>query len=198
MPVSTHVDRTAPAGRQRRSNAVGVFFSFKAWKHIAAGIGMLGFDTVEQDDIDKDRTVRMSPTVSVRNGSRISIGPGAEIGQGCHLWAGDTVGRIDIGSHALLAPNVFVTSSNYRFDDGEGPVMHQGREERDVWIGDNTWIGTGVVVVAGARIGHGAIIAAGAVVAGDIPDFAVAAGIPARVVRMRRDSRDAPGSGERD
>ena len=186
MPVRTHVDRTTPAARQRKANAMGVFFSLRAWKHIASTLGMLGFDTVEQDNIHKDRSIRMSPTVSVRNGSRISIGPGSEVGQGCHLWAGDTVGRIDIGSHALFAPNVFVTSSNYRFDDGAGPVMHQAREERDVWIGDNTWIGTGAVVVAGARIGHGAIIAAGAVVTGDIPDSSVAAGIPARVVRMRR------------
>ena len=70
MPVSTHVDRTMPAQRQRRGNALGVFFSFRAWKHIAAAIGMLGFDTVEQDSIQKDGTVRLSPTVSVRNGYR--------------------------------------------------------------------------------------------------------------------------------
>ncbi|MBS1691335.1 MAG: acyltransferase [Actinobacteria bacterium] len=187
MPVRTQVDRTTSADRQRRANALGVLLSPRAWRHIAAAIGMLGFDTIEQDNIHKDKSVRMSPSVSVRNGTRISIGAGSEIGQGCHLWAGDTVGRIDIGSHALFAPNVFVTSSNYRFDDGSGPVMHQAREERDVWIGDNTWLGAGVVVVAGARIGHGAIVAAGAVVTGDIPDFSVAAGIPARVVRMRNE-----------
>jgi acetyltransferase-like isoleucine patch superfamily enzyme len=185
MAVRTHVDRATPAGRQRRNNAVGVFFSPRAWKHIAAAIGMLGFDTIEQDSIQKDKSVRMSPTVSVRNGARISIGPGSEVGQGCHLWAGDKDGRIDIGTHALFAPNVFVTSSNYRFDDGAGPVMDQAREEWDIWIGDNTWLGTGVVVLAGARIGHGAIVAAGAVVTGDVPAYSVAAGIPARVVRMR-------------
>src|SRR5882757_8264066 len=65
-----------------------------------------------------------------------------------------------------------------------GPVMHAGSQERDVFIGDNVWIGTGAVV-AGAHIGHGVIVAAGAVVSGTIPDMAVAAGIPARIIRMR-------------
>ena len=85
MPVSTHVERTMAAGRQRRTNALSVFFSLRAWRHIAAAIGMLGFDTVEQDNIHKDRTVRISPTVSVRNGSRISIGPGSEAVSYTHL-----------------------------------------------------------------------------------------------------------------
>lgn len=162
-----------------------VIFSPRAWRQIAAVIAFIGHDTVGQNDIRKGGTVRMSPTVSVRNGSRISIGPGSEIGQGCQLWAGNTSGRIDIGDHALLAPNVFVTASNYDFDSSDGPVMQAGSHERDVFIGDNTWIGTGVVVVAGSHIGHGVIVAAGAVVSGTIPDMAVAAGIPARVVRMR-------------
>lgn len=169
--------------------ALKVVFSPRAWKHIAAVISFLGYDTVEQDHVTKDHTVRMSPTVSVRNGSRISIGAGSEIGQGCHLWAGDTEGRIVIGEHALFGPNVFVTASNYQFDTGDGPVMQTGRQERDVFIGDNTWIGAGVVIVAGAHIGHGAIIAAGAVVSGKIPDMTVSAGIPARVVRLRNPSR---------
>jgi acetyltransferase-like isoleucine patch superfamily enzyme len=162
-----------------------VVFSPRAWRQIAAVIAFFGYDTLEQNNIRMDGTVRMSPTVSVRNGSRISVGAGSEIGQGCQLWAGSTSGRIDIGDHALLAPNVFVTASNYDFDATDGPVMHAGANERDVFIGDNTWIGTGVVVVAGAHIGHGAIVAAGAVVSGTIPDMAVVAGIPARVVRMR-------------
>lgn len=174
---------------RRIIRALKVVFSPRAWKHIAAVITFLGYDTVEQDKITMDHSVRMSPTVSVRNGSRISIGAGSEIGQGCNLWAGDTEGRIVIGEHALFGPNVFVTVSNYQFDAGDGPVMHTGRQERDVFIGDNTWIGTGVVIVAGAHIGHGAVIAAGAVVSGKIPDMTVAAGIPARVVRPRNPSR---------
>ncbi|SHT77812.1 transferase [Mycobacteroides abscessus subsp. abscessus] len=169
---------------QRAINALKVILSIRAWRHIAAVITFFGLDTVEQDRITKGRSVGMSPTVSVRNGANISIGAGSRIGQGCHLWAGDD-SRILIGDHALFGPNVFVTATNYRFDNSDGPVMDCGRRGSDITIGSNTWIGTGVVIVAGAHIGDGAIIAAGAVVSGDIPPMSVAGGIPARVIRQR-------------
>jgi acetyltransferase-like isoleucine patch superfamily enzyme len=169
---------------QRVINAVKVIFSLSAWRHIVAVIAFFGMDTVEQDKIHKDRTVRISPTVSVRYGHNIAIGSGARIGQGCHLWAGDD-SRIDIGDHALFGPNVFVTSANHIFDSDDGPVWPNGPSGADVFIGENTWLGAGVVVVPGARIGRGAIIAAGAVVSGDIPEMTVAGGIPARVIRSR-------------
>lgn len=129
--------------------------------------------------------VRVSPTVSIRNGSRISIGSGAHIGQWCYLWAGDSSGRIDIGDHALLGPEVFITASDYDFDAGDGPVMDLPKREADIHIGANTWLGTKVVVVAGVSIGDGCIVAAGSVVTRDLPPNSVAAGTPARVIRQR-------------
>lgn len=170
-------------GRFRR--ALHALFSPRAWLQRLLIANFFGYDTLEQAAIHKGPSVRLSPTVSVRNGARIKIGEGAEIGQFGNLWAGDTHGEINIGRFALLAPNVFVTASNYRFDEDSGPVMHCGSTEKTVTIGDNTWIGTGVVVVAGAEIGPGAIVAAGSVVSGRIPAMSVAAGIPARVVRLR-------------
>lgn len=55
----------------------------------------------------------------------------------------------------------------------------------DVEIGSDVWIGTGALILSGVTIGHGAIIAARAVVSRDIPPYAIAAGVPARVVRYR-------------
>ncbi|WPR50510.1 CatB-related O-acetyltransferase [Streptomyces sp. S399] len=60
----------------------------------------------------------------------------------------------------------------------------------DTVLGNDVWTGYGVTVMPGVRIGHGAIIAAGSVVTGDIPDYAVAGGNPARVIRHRYDARD--------
>lgn len=54
-----------------------------------------------------------------------------------------------------------------------------------VIVGSDVWIGTNAIILSGVKIGHGAVIAAGAVVTRDVPPFAVAAGIPARVVKMR-------------
>lgn len=55
----------------------------------------------------------------------------------------------------------------------------------DIIVGDDVWIGYGATVLSGVHIGQGAVIAAGAVVTKDIPPYAVAAGVPARVVKYR-------------
>ncbi|OSC45138.1 acetyltransferase, partial [Streptomyces sp. 4F] len=60
----------------------------------------------------------------------------------------------------------------------------------DTVIGNDVWIGHGTTVMPGVRIGHGAIVAAGSVVTRDIPDYTVAGGNPARVIRHRYDEED--------
>lgn len=57
-----------------------------------------------------------------------------------------------------------------------------------VVIGDDVWIGTRVIILPGVKIGNGVIIAAGAVVTKDIPDYAVAGGVPAKVIKYRNNS----------
>lgn len=58
-------------------------------------------------------------------------------------------------------------------------------DTRDTVIGNDVWLGYGALVCPGARIGSGVIVGAGAVVRGRVPDYAVLAGNPAAVVRMR-------------
>jgi len=128
--------------------------------------------------------VQISPTVSLRNGERISIGDHAHVGEFSSLWAGDTTGAIRIGHHALLGPRVFLTASNYMFEP-DRPVMDQPRVEADVVIGDDAWLGAGVIVLAGVTVGSGCVVAAGAVVTRDLAPGSVAAGVPARVIRQR-------------
>jgi acetyltransferase-like isoleucine patch superfamily enzyme len=60
-----------------------------------------------------------------------------------------------------------------------------------VRIGPDTWIGTKVSVLRGTRIGRGCVLGAHAVVRGDIPDYMIAVGSPARVVRDRRADYEA-------
>jgi acetyltransferase-like isoleucine patch superfamily enzyme len=132
--------------------------------------------------------VRMSPTASLRNGERIKIGAYAHIGANCSIWAGDSVGRITLGRHALLGPEVFITASNYQIAPGT-PVMDQPKLERDVVIGDDVWLGARVMVVAGVEIGDGCIIGASSVVTRSIPAGSIAVGNPARVVGQRGDRK---------
>jgi acetyltransferase-like isoleucine patch superfamily enzyme len=170
--------------------------SSNTFMRLAKVLRFFGYDSARRG-MNVGLGVRLSPTVSIRNPERISIGAGAHIGQWSALWAGDHSGRITIGDHALLAPEVFLTASDYDFDSGDGPVMDLPKRERDITIGANTWLGAKVVVVAGVSIGDGAIIAAGSVVTKDIPAGAVAAGVPAKVIRQRG-SAASPTTGSSD
>ncbi|MEI8037516.1 MAG: acyltransferase [Verrucomicrobiota bacterium] len=127
---------------------------------------------------------RLAPNVSIRNGERIVIGADCHIGERCYLWAGDDSGRIVIGDFVSLAPEVFITASDYQFDPGR-PFRNQLRRERDVRIGNDVWLGARVVVTAGVSIGDGCIVGAGAVVTKDLPPGSIAAGVPARVIGIR-------------
>ena len=56
----------------------------------------------------------------------------------------------------------------------------------DITIGDNVWLGASVIVLPGVTIGENSVIGAGAVVTHDVPDYAIVAGNPAKVIRMRK------------
>jgi acetyltransferase-like isoleucine patch superfamily enzyme len=130
------------------------------------------------------RDVRMAPNVSFTNGERVSIGDGALIGAHCHLWAGNTTGRVIIGPKALFGPEVFLTASNYQLTPGTA-IVDQDTDEADVVIGAGTWLGARVMVMAGVTIGDGAVIGAGSIVTRSVPANAIAVGVPAKVVAMR-------------
>lgn len=92
--------------------------------------------------------------------------------------------RIEIGKHVLLGRNVFITDHNHEFRDVKLPVQNQGiTTPAEVSIGEETWIGQNAVILPGAKIGRHCVIGANSVVTGSIPDFCVAAGAPARVIR---------------
>ncbi|MEX1048426.1 MAG: acyltransferase [Akkermansiaceae bacterium] len=135
--------------------------------------------------LDLGKGSRLAPNVSLRNGERITIGRECHVGERCYLWAGDSSGRIFLGDFVSLAPEVFITASDYQFVSGL-PFRSQPRREIDVRIGSDVWLGTRVVVTAGVSIGDGCIVGAGAVVTRDLPAGAIAVGVPARVTGFRK------------
>ena len=141
--------------------------------------------------------VRLAPNVSIRFGERITIGAGTHVGERAYLWAGEEHGRITIGEHCRLGPEVFVTASDYGLKPGE-LIAYQERNERDVVIGSDVWLGARVFVGAGVTIGDGCAVSAGSVVSRSLPPGSIAVGIPARVVRRREDYAPEPASGEAD
>jgi acetyltransferase-like isoleucine patch superfamily enzyme len=96
--------------------------------------------------------------------------------------------EIRIGRQVEIAANC----AFYNYDHGTAPgvpIMEQPLRSRgDIVVGDGAWLGHAVTVLQGVTIGEGSVIAAGAVVIDDIPANAIAAGVPARVVRFRDSS----------
>lgn len=93
---------------------------------------------------------------------------------------------VEIGASTLLADAVYVTDFDHRFDDVDRPIKDQGIAKTPVRIGPDCWLGVRVSVLRGSVIGRGSVVAAHAVVRGDIPEYSVASGVPARVRRDRR------------
>ncbi|KAA9153872.1 acyltransferase [Amycolatopsis acidicola] len=141
--------------------------------------------------------------------ARLEIGRWVHIGDGnairCHegsLRIGDKAvfGRqnvingyldIELGSATLVADWVYICDFDHVTSDINLPIKDQGIVKSPVRIGPDTWIGTKVSVLKGTRVGRGCVLGAHAVVRGDIPDYAIAVGSPARVVRDRKADYEA-------
>lgn len=129
------------------------------------------------------RSAQISPLASLRFVERVEIGDKASIGPYCCVWGGWSRTWARIGAGALLSPGVVLVAGNHGVE-GLGPVREQPFTELDVEVGAGAWIGAHATVV-GVRIGTGAVVGAGAVVTSDVPDHAIAVGVPARVVGYR-------------
>ena len=121
-------------------------------------------------------------------GQECVTNPVVRIGDRCLIGRGSgIVGHlsIDIGDDVWTGHYVYITDQNHGYDDPRLPVSKQSQPERPVSIGDGSWLGHGTVVLPGAQIGRHVVIGANSVVSGTIPDFSVAVGAPARVVKMQ-------------
>jgi acetyltransferase-like isoleucine patch superfamily enzyme len=78
---------------------------------------------------------------------------------------------------------VYITDQNHGYERIDIPISMQTQPEKMVSIGDGSWIGAGSVILPGSEIGKHVAIGANSVVNGVIPDFSVAVGSPARVVK---------------
>lgn len=130
-----------------------------------------------------------------------TMGSGGKLVTGKKVAVANTLfnlssGSIYIGDYTIFGQNVMVLTGRHNYVNGQragldevvnGPSWGGGDLEvppfgYDIHIGEGTWIASGAIITGGVRIGNHSIIAAGSVVTRDIPDWAIAAGIPARVI----------------
>ena len=113
--------------------------------------------------------------------------PVVRIGDRCLIGRGSgIVGHlsIDIGNDVWTGHHVYITDQNHGYENIEIPISQQTQTERPVSIGDGSWLGAGVVVLPGATIGKHVAVGANSVVTGMLPDFCVAVGAPARIIKQ--------------
>ncbi len=96
-------------------------------------------------------------------------------------------GKVEIGNNTIFGPNVSIHAENHNFSEIDKPIKLQGATRKGVKIGEDCWIGSKAVILDGVTIGSHSIIAAGAVVTKDIPEYCIAGGVPAKVIKMRKE-----------
>ena len=125
------------------------------------------------------------PFVTIVSGKNIFIGKNVTLRPGTQLHANSKIdgAKIVIEDDVLLAPNVFITVNNHNYFDVSKPIKYQGGTSNDVILKKGSWIGAGAIILPGATIGINSVVAAGAVVTHNVPDYSVAAGIPAKIIK---------------
>ena len=157
---------------------------------------------------------RLADDVSIyrvhRDRGYISIGAGAVIHRSVRLVIGEPVGEgvahlvigprshvnfsaylsgeggLELGADVLIGPHVRILSAGHDIDGDQAVIAHEALTFGRIVVGDGAWIGAGATVLQGVNIGRGAVVAAGSIVTSSVPDFAVVAGIPARLLRYRK------------
>lgn len=110
----------------------------------------------------------------------LEIGEGTVIGNFNHIYA---TRKIIIGKKVLTADRVYISDNLHSFEDINVPVMDQKiKQNNAVEIGDGSWIGENVSIL-GCKIGKNCVIGSNAVVTKDIPDYCIAVGVPAKVIK---------------
>lgn len=120
-------------------------------------------------------------------GQKCLTNPVVKIGDRCLIGRGSgIVGHLSIviGNDVWTGHHVYITDQSHGYEDISRPISEQSQPERAVSIGDGSWLGHGVVVLPGAKIGKHVAIGANSVVTGELPDFCVAVGSPARVIKQ--------------
>ncbi|MDE6471661.1 MAG: sugar O-acetyltransferase [Clostridia bacterium] len=123
-----------------------------------------------------DESFGLFPPFNADYGQNIKVGKNVFINSGCCF---QDQGGIEIGDNVLIGQQVVIATINHDFNPSKRANMYPA----SVKIGNGVWIGAHATILSGVTIGDNAIIAAGAVVTKDVPQNAVVAGVPAKIIK---------------
>ena len=159
----------------------GCFVSYRAH---------LQLESLSQIDLGSGSTVWpgtciCAQSVNKPDLTKLVVGKHTYIGENNNIRLADAM--VTIGDHCMISQQVSIISTNHLIPGRDKITALSGLDLRKagVEIGNDVWIGCNAVILPGVRIGNGAVIGAGSVVTGDIPEYAIALGNPARIVKSR-------------
>ncbi len=138
-----------------------------------------GHGTIEIGD---NSAIDSFVVLETRRGGSIKIGKNSGVNAFSVIYG---TGGVTIGDYTRIAAHTVIVASNHIFDDSTKNIHEQGVSKKGIVIGNDVWIGAGARILDGVHIGDHAVIGAGSVVTHDIPENAIAVGVPARVLRLR-------------
>ena len=143
------------------------------------------FQANNSGSVELAERVRLHNDICIEtgDGGSLKIGSGTSIQPRCQLSAYKAAIRIGCG--VQIAPNCAFYPYAHGVAPGELIAKQPLQTKGGIIVDDDAWLGFGVIVLDGVRIGKGAVVGAGSVVTKDVPDGAIAVGVPARVVNMR-------------
>ena len=148
--------------------------------------------------------IYIGKNVNIKSGSLIKLGGDVVIRPDCDLWAngkgiiigdGTEIGErsrvsirnsLKIGKNVLFSPNVYITDCDHNYTDVNVPVINQDvvSKPNRIVIGDGSFVGINAVIVGNVTIGKHCVIGANSVVTKSIPDYSIAVGSPAKIIKQ--------------
>ena len=128
-----------------------------------------------------DNTMICSFTTIETAGGFVKIGDNVIVGEYSTIQG---QGGVVIENNVLLASHVHFISNHHTYDDITIPIKNQLNTSGLITIKENAWIGINVTVLSGVSIGKNSVIGTGSIVKNSIPDYCVAVGNPAKVVKI--------------
>lgn len=176
------VNGTDPRGRRFRKMGDTSCLSFPTGAVFGEGYIEIGDECIFGPYVSL--TAGMAPGQDLGDDAVIRVGDRVRIGRGSHIVAHHS---ITIEDDVISGPYIYVTDQNHVYADTSVPIARQWPTNDSVRIGAGSWLGANAVILPGTDLGRNVVVAANAVVRGDVPDFSVVAGAPAKVVRRHTD-----------
>lgn len=184
---SAAINGQDPAGRRFRRMGAGSCFAFPPGAVYGERYIEIGEESIFGPYVSL--CAGMAADQDLGDEAIVQVGSRVRIGRGSHIVGHHS---IVVEDDVITGPYVYITDQNHVYADVTVPIARQWPANDSVRIGPGCWLGANAVVLPGTTLGRNVAVAANSVVRGAVPDCAVVAGVPAKVVRLYEEGEWRP------